>query len=50
MTLIESGNAGYTKFAIYENNGKFVVFIGNIRRCTKATLKGAKGVVAKIGK
>jgi len=50
MTLIETGTVAHTVYTIYENGGKYVVFIGGCRRATKATLKGAQGVVAKIRK
>jgi hypothetical protein len=48
--IVERGTlkAG-TKYMIEEVNGKYRVFIGSIYRTTKKTLKGAQGVVSKIG-
>lgn len=51
MMLKINGNVGITRFMIrqQEPNGLFRVYIGGIYRASKATLKGAIGVVEKIG-
>jgi hypothetical protein len=53
MQIIEKTETSIgTKISIYfrpgRTGGMFVVFVGNIQRCAKPTLKGARGVVAKI--
>lgn len=53
MELIEKAETrSGTKLAIYfrpgRTGGMFVLFVGNIQRCAKPTLKGAQGAMKKI--
>ena len=52
MTLIESKVVRGIKFAIYfrpgRTGGMFLLFIGNIQRTAKPTLKGVQGAMNRI--